>query len=112
MSTQELIIKITGDSKMSKANLNKLRKAIEKQVNGKLICGTLDEFNGTEETSSGLWCTGESCCTINKKEAFNYWSEDYASYCCGVLEEFNDLCKKYGYYCETYDAGTFMIVEG
>lgn len=65
------------------------------------------EFDGGE----GIW-TGENSFIgtgENIAEIFNYWSQDYNTYECGVHTEFIKVLAKNNWWSEAYDAGTLML---
>jgi hypothetical protein len=66
---------------------------------------TTEEF---DNSSGGIWVSGEDGQSIGGKRIYNYYAEGKA-YEFGVLVRYEKAINKLGWYSEWYDAGTVMI---
>ena len=88
-----------------KQRLENIEKEFKKFFIEPDVCGSVDEFNGWEETYSGLWLNGESGNFISEDvPAFDYWN-----YAGGVHEKAMEWADNHNVYFEWHDAGTMML---
>ena len=100
------------NTKKNKQKLEALEKALRTKLHNPEIYGTADEFEGFDETYSGLWLSGEQGNEIEEDiSAFNYWADSLAPsmYQGGIHNEIHRWLEEHGAWAEWHDAGTVMI---
>lgn len=95
---------------MMKQRLDSLEAALRELLSDVRICGTVDDFYGTEESYCGLWMTGEDGNTLaSGMPAFCYGAEGGPAYDFGVHEDVGSLLGRHNAHAEWNDPGTVMV---
>ena len=90
---------------MKKVNRDELIKWLDKFFS---FVDTSESFNGS---NGGVWLSGEECeSTYSGMRIYDYYSES-SMYELGVLNKFEEVLQKKGWFSEWYDSGTVMIWE-